>query len=380
MNRDTLAPPTPAPEPKKSTPVSAKPKSSVRTAVLSIAASVFVGALMIEGTARWVLDDSMDFDVEMWKYARDIKRVSSNPQIGHEHRPGTSGFYMGVPVQINALGLRDREFDVARKPDGPVRTLMLGDSLTFGWGVRAEDTPAKLIEARLNEGQEGLRDEVINTGVGNYNTTMEIAYFLDRGKEMKPDVVVLNYFINDAEPQPSRQTSIWKEYSYGYVFLASAIDKLSRQYFGKADWKTYYRGLYRDGGPGWVAAQQAIGQLADYCRDNDIKLLIVSYPELHELRDYPFPEVTAGVEAVAKAHDVAFLDLLPSVTDLEPASLWVSPTDAHPNRVANVHFAHAIAEKLTQDFPEVYHRPETLSGQSASYSSKATSLNSGESH
>ncbi|WP_198010811.1 SGNH/GDSL hydrolase family protein [Kaistia granuli] len=327
-----------------------------------------------------MLDDGMDFDVEMWKYARDIKRVSSNPQIGHEHRPGTSGIYMGVPVQINALGLRDREFDVARKPDGPVRTLMLGDSLTFGWGVKAEDTPAKLIETQLNEGQKEPRDEVINTGVGNYNTTMEIAYFLDRGKEMKPDVVVLNYFINDAEPQPKRQTSIWREYSYGYVFLASAIDKLSRQYFGKADWKTYYRDLYRDGAPGWAAAQQAIGQLADYCRENDIKLLVVNYPELHELRDYPFPDVTAGVQTVAKAHGADFLDLLPSVADLEPASLWVSPTDAHPNRVANVRFADAIAKKLTQDFPEVYHRSASQNDQSASYTSTTSSLNAGESH
>ncbi|BCP52999.1 hypothetical protein K32_16160 [Kaistia sp. 32K] len=341
-------------------------------ALISVVASVIVGGLLIEGTARWVLDDGMNFDVEMWKYARDIKRVSDNPQIGHEHRPETSGFYMGVPVQINAMGLRDREFDLVKPPEA-VRTMMLGDSLTFGWGVKAEDTPAKLIETRLNDAKDTPRNEVINTGVGNYNTTMEIAYFLDRGQELKPDVVVLNYFINDAEPQPKRQTSIWREYSYGYVFLASAIDKLSREYFGKADWKTYYRDLYRDGAPGWTAAQDAIGRLADYCRENGIKLLIVNYPELHQLRDYPFPEVTEGVAAVAKANHVEFLDLLPSITDLEPTSLWVSPTDAHPNRTANERFAQAIADKLVQDFPDVYHSaPATPGHQSISLTNAAT--------
>src|SRR5690606_13113118 len=124
-------------------------------------------------------------------------------------------------------------------------------------------------------------------------------YFLDRGHQLTPDVVVLNYFINDAEPSPKRQTAPWREYSYAYVFLASAIDKLSRQYFGKADWKTYYRDLYHDGAPGWVVAQDAIARLATYCREHGIKLLIANYPELHQLRDYPFPEVTAGVAAVA---------------------------------------------------------------------------------
>jgi len=349
-----------------SAPRPAQAGSSIRRALLPLAASVIVGCLLIEGAARWVLDDGMDFDVEMWKYAREIKRISANPEIGHEHRPGTSGVFMGVPVQINALGLRDRDFPI-EKPVDQVRTLMLGDSLTFGWGVRQEDTPAKLLETRLNGTQPAPRDEVINSGVGNYNTTMEIAYFLDRGRQLKPDVVVLNYFINDAEPAPKRRTALWREYSYAYVFFASAIDNLSRQYFGRADWQAYYRGLYRDGEPGWAAAQDAIGRLAAYCRENDIKLLIVNYPELHQLQDYPFAQVTAGVAAVAEANNVPFLDLLPSIADLEPATLWVSPTDAHPNRTANERYARSIAEKLWQEFPEFYHEQPPAHGPTAAY-------------
>jgi lysophospholipase L1-like esterase len=336
-------------------PVTASPPTHKGAALIVICASLLVGAVLIEGTARWILDDGMDFDVEMWKYARDIKRVSDNPAIGHEHRPGTGGVYMGVPVQINSLGLRDREIPL-EAPAGHVRTLMLGDSLTFGWGVKAEDTPAKLVETELNSAQPDPRDEVINAGVGNYNTVMEVAYFLDRGVSLKPDVVVLNYFINDAEPSPRRQTSPWREYSQAYVLFASAIDKLSRQYFGKADWQTYYRDLYRDDALGWEAARDAIGRLAAYCREHDIKLLVVNYPELHELRDYPFPEVTQRVEAVARENGVPFLDLLPTVQDLDPTSIWVSPTDAHPNRTANLRFADAIAAELKRLFPDTYRK------------------------
>ena len=323
--------------------------------VLSVVLGAVVGAAMLEGAARFALDGGMDFDLEMWKYARDIKRVSDNSEIGHEHRPGTAGTYMGVPVAINSLGLRDVEVDL--KPTGTVRTVMLGDSVTFGWGVRAEDTPSKLLETYLNQTPGETRYEVINTGVGNYNTQMEVAYFLNKGYELKPDAVVLNYFINDAEPTPQRKRSWIAEHSQAYVVFASAIDKASRLFFGKSDWKDYYRNLYGDDRPGWVGARNAIHRLASYCRENNIPLLVVNYPELHELEDYPFPEVSEAVSKAAADEALPFLELRPSVVDLAPETLWVSPTDAHPNKSANERFSKAIGEKLLATFKDVYDPP-----------------------
>src|SRR5262245_37180686 len=110
---------------------------SVGAVLLSASLTVAAGTLLMEGAARWLLDDGMNFSVEMWKYASDIKQISANPEIGHEHRPGTSGVYMSVPVAINSMGLRDRELNPAHSV-GTIRTLMLGDSLTFGWGVNVE--------------------------------------------------------------------------------------------------------------------------------------------------------------------------------------------------------------------------------------------------
>ncbi|MBP1883761.1 SGNH/GDSL hydrolase family protein [Sinorhizobium mexicanum] len=323
--------------------------------VLSTALSIAVGALLFEGIARIAFDDGMDFDLEMWKYARDLKRVSANPAIAHEHRPNTGGVYMGVPVQINSIGLRDRELAAGGKPVGRVRTVMLGDSLTFGWGVRAEDTPSRQLEALLNgTSAPDPRYEVINTGVGNYNTPMEVAYFVTEGYKFDPDVVVLNYFINDAEPTPYRKQSWLGEHSAAYVVFASAIDKVSRILLGRADWKTYYRDLYEPEEPGWQQAKASIHRLASFCRERGYKLILVSYPELHDLKDYPFPEVTGAVERIAFSEHIPFLDLRPSVMDLAPDTLWVSPSDAHPNRIANERFSKAMADVLTETYPELF--------------------------
>src|SRR5262249_49115553 len=78
--------------------------------------------------------------------------------------------------------------------------LMLGDSFTEGWGVPFGKTFSKRVE-RLYASR-GIRAEVINAGVGNYNTVMEVNYFLSEGYKYQPDIVVLNYIPNDAEPMP----------------------------------------------------------------------------------------------------------------------------------------------------------------------------------
>ncbi|MGE0151104.1 MAG: SGNH/GDSL hydrolase family protein [Reyranellaceae bacterium] len=332
----------------------AQPRLAVRIVgtLVSFVVAVVLTAALAEIFSRVVVDDGMHFDLEMWKYAKEIKRESDVPGLGHEHRPSTAGHFMGVPVSINALGLRDRDYTPA-KPAGAVRIVMLGDSVTFGWGVRIEDTPSKMVERLLNAGTAAPRYEVINTGVGNYNTVQEVTYFLNRGLQLDPDIVVLNYFINDAEPTPLRKQSALAERSYAAVAGLSAFDTLSRAYFGKADWREYYSNLYRPDAAAWQAAQQSIRDLARRCRERGIKLLIANYPELHVLQDYPFAAVTQAVRALAAAENVPFVDLLPSVAALPPESLWVSPTDAHPNRIANERFAALLAAELRKSFPDL---------------------------
>ena len=76
--------------------------------------------------------------------------------------------------------------------------MMLGDLLTVGWGVPVEQTFSKRIEKFF--AADGFDAEVINTGVGNYNRIQEVEYFLVEGIKYRPDIVVLNFFVNDAQP------------------------------------------------------------------------------------------------------------------------------------------------------------------------------------
>ena len=119
----------------------------VLTGLLFICA-LFVIAICVEFGTRLVFRNSMDYTLEMWKYARDLKRVSDDPLIGHEHIPNKSAHLMGVNISINSNGLRDREISYQKDSD-TTRVLMLGDSVTMGWGVEAQMTASKqVMEAR----------------------------------------------------------------------------------------------------------------------------------------------------------------------------------------------------------------------------------------
>ena len=66
--------------------------------LLMITASLALAALGIELVVRVVIDDGMQFDLEMWKYARDLKQTANNALVGHEHRPNSVARLMGVDV------------------------------------------------------------------------------------------------------------------------------------------------------------------------------------------------------------------------------------------------------------------------------------------
>jgi len=302
--------------------------------LLTALVPILVTALAFEVLTRLVVDDGMQFDLEMWKYARDVKYVSADPLIAHEHAPNRHARLMGVDFQTNSHGLRDREFSYDRVP-GKLRVLMLGDSLTVGWGVAVEDTFAKRIEKLY--AKSGIDAEVINTGVGNWNTVQEVQYFMTKGYKYQPDVVVLNFFVNDAEPiSPHSPPSALMRNCYACVVVIGRFDTVMRQFFGKVDWSEYYLSLYGDGeSKGWIDAKEAIHRLADFCKRKGITLLIANLPELHDVGNYRLQRITDLVHQVADQYGVAFVDLLPYLKDQESSTLWVTPPDPHPNTLAH---------------------------------------------
>ena len=149
-------------------------RTALKIALPLITILICLGVLEL-GARLLFARPTMHLGLEMWKYAKDVKIRHPNPEIGHRHRPDAHAFLMGVDVRTNSFGLRDPE-RALEKPPNTTRIMVLGDSITFGWGCPQDATFCALLEKSLNDRPltPGRKYEVINTGVGNSNTAMEV--------------------------------------------------------------------------------------------------------------------------------------------------------------------------------------------------------------
>jgi lysophospholipase L1-like esterase len=102
-----------------------------------------------------------------------------------------------VPIRTNSLGLRSAE--VAQpKPAGVTRVLALGDSVTFGWGLRGEDAYPSQLASLLATLRPNPRFEVVYAGISGYGTWQQALWLAETGLALQPDVVVVQAHLNDA--------------------------------------------------------------------------------------------------------------------------------------------------------------------------------------
>jgi len=310
-------------------------------ALFLVVASLAVFLVLGEVFLRFYLTRNIFYDVEMSRYAVTLKVDSPNPLVGHHHKPNARARLMGVEIETNSDGFRDDDYPVEK--GAKRRIVFLGDSLTLGWGVAKEETFEHRLEAALDR---VAPTEVINLGVGNYNTTQEVNLFFDKGLRYDPDQVVLFYFINDAEPVPQRSRFPGLGNYRIVTFYWSRIKALRARLSDQVGFQEFYSALYAGDAPGWEKSKQAFRQLQASSRENGFDLRVVLLPELHDLGDYPFAREHALVTGFLAEIGVPALDLAPAFRDQRDAmSLWVSRDDAHPNGRA-----HALIADYTLDF------------------------------
>jgi len=112
----------------------------------------------------------------------------------HALRPG----YDIPNLHTNSFGLRSPEVAVP-KPAGTVRILLLGDSFTFGQGVREDQGFARVLERKLKATETDRVIEVVNAGVISYCPLLEYLQYRQHLHILEPDLVVLNFDMSDVQ-------------------------------------------------------------------------------------------------------------------------------------------------------------------------------------
>ena len=108
--------------------------------IILIFFSLVISLVICESILRIKHSLIPNYDIEMWKYAKSLKVKSENQKIGHIHKKNKSEILQGVEIKTNNLGQRDVYIDNKVLKNYERSFLILGSSITLGWGVENPNT------------------------------------------------------------------------------------------------------------------------------------------------------------------------------------------------------------------------------------------------
>jgi hypothetical protein len=254
-------------------------------------------------------------------------------------------------VTLNSHGLRDKEIPYD-KPPGEKRILLLGDSVTFGWGVSDGEPFADQMEPLLKS-TTGRNWEVINAGVNGYNTQQEDACLRLEGVRYQPDIVILTFVENDLDPVIDPNSTTWRRYPSWPHSLPQAISRLTSlsyayqaaNMFVRAEQMAAQRsgdvqghsseGVTDD--PRWPAVKTRLEGIALLCAKQNIRFIVAA-----------FSRVDPGFFSQLRESGIDTVSFAEAFAQVPEEQSHVSRVDPHPSAAVHRSMAELLVRELAR--------------------------------
>lgn len=221
--------------------------------------------------------------------------------------------------EFNADGVRDRTH-AAEKPEGVRRIVFLGDSVTLGDHIRAEEAFPQQIAARLEKQARPV--EVFNVAMLGWSTRQERIAYRRIARRYRPDDVVLAVCLNDiaelqnnlGRPRPwimalHRRSALVRMVVHAQWREIANVEEL----FGRKDSQKVRQAMLR--------FYDEVRALREETRADGARFAVVVFPFRFQVRPgAPAPVVQEQIRAFAAAEAIPFRDLLPALQPLGDAA------------------------------------------------------------
>ncbi|NIO21192.1 MAG: hypothetical protein GTN76_10730 [Candidatus Aenigmarchaeota archaeon] len=295
------------------------------------------------------------------------------------------------------MGLRDDE--IRTKEDYSLRILMLGDSFTMGYGVRANETFTQLLENNFAEND--LNIDVVNAGVSSYSPILEYIYLKNRGIDLDPDVVILNLDMSDVQDDYIYEQRAVFDKDGNIIKVLPPEEETShslRLLFTKIKTLTYIRGVLetfysnipnkeeldvpwaydikynklaitRNDMPWenergyWERTFKYLLLIKQFCDESNISFILTTYPLGHQVseEEWELGRHTFGfgnnivysdrpmktLESFSMENNITFINMLPSFKDVGKYPLFF-PYDGHLNKNGHKLVSEILYSRLSE--------------------------------
>jgi len=295
---------------------------------IAISAAVAVGVLLVCEIALRL------FAPQLPVMKGDEPRAVEDPVLGYRYRPDSTARHIttefNVEYAIDDQGLRRRS-EPLPADSSALRILVLGDSFTFGDGNNEPDTWIRVAERslRAREGRErGVGVQMTNAGVEGFDTRSELYMLKEFEPKVKPSIVVVGFVANDvytnrpaSDPPSPLLSGGGDAFSLHVVALAKRMLLQSDRFYTRLFLLTARRAYYATKPDAHVHKQieitrDLIGQMASYCRERGIQLIVISIPQEYAVISTAHDDHVAGI-------DPAAIDAQLETTAREQGVIWV---------------------------------------------------------
>jgi hypothetical protein len=226
---------------------------------------------------------------------------------------------------------------------------MLGDSETFSYMLAQNDTLPMQLESLLNKNSPSIHYEVLNFGVEGYSTFQEMEMLKTKGLKYNPDLIILNYVLNDPEPgEYYFEKTFFMRHSalvryFNYRIKKAMIKKERKRLNIKSEIEHYY---YYHQPKYFIPVKNAILEMSQMSRNQGNKLVVVIFPTSSVMvkdfkENYPYRALHELMKSI-KSDDLIFVDLLDEFNRLNMA-----PQDVAINYVYDESHKNAAALKVS---------------------------------
>ncbi len=309
-------------------------KKKIFFVFLSILLSLILLISTLEIAVRIIVSNGLNLDIEMLKYAKSFTVISENNDVGLEHKTNIKKKLMNVDIELNSQGFRNN-IDIDHSKN---KILMLGDSITLGWG--AQNTFSYNLEKLLNN-----NIQVLNAGIGNTNTRMQIHNFFQNYSKYDFDMIVLNFFVNDFERIIIKKSNFFIKNFYSISYFNKKILKILIKNSLADDYKNFYLKTLED--EKFVKESlNLLKEINEYCKEKKIIFVINYMPELRGIKNYKFNKQIKIMENFAKQNGIKFVNSLNILQNYEDLTLLVTKEDSHYNDKAHLLISKFLKRKL----------------------------------
>lgn len=278
---------------------------------------------------------------------RPIYRKSPDAFLRYELVPNTKE----DRISINSGGFRGREYSFS-KPADTFRIIMLGDSEVFSFLLNGSEVLSEQLESVLNKNSKSLHYEVLNFGVEGYNTFQELEQLKTKGLKYNPDLIILNYCLNDPEPGEyyfektflMRHSALVRYFSYR---IKKSMIKRERKKLNLRTEVDHYYYLHQ---PKYFSrVENAVSEIADTAKLRGSKLVLVIFPtsstDVKDFKEnYPYGKLHKLVKGIQNKN-IIFIDLIE-----EFSRLGMGPREVSINYDYNESHKNPKALKASAEF------------------------------